>query len=1052
MPTPVPAARQCLAPAAADALDAAVASAQRRAHAQTTSLHLISSLLAPSAAPLLRDALARARSAAYSPRLQLMALELCFAVSLDRLPSSSASSSADEPPVANSLMAAIKRSQANQRRNPDTFHFYYHQPSSLNAVKVDLSHLVLAVLDDPLVSRVFADAGFRGADIKHAVLRPSPLLGRLPTRARPPPLFLCSFAAADDADVPVPSPAPGGLAAGVAPGEDNRRRIAEILSRGRNPMLVGVGAASAAADFAKASPYRIIPVDHHTDLAVAAPTTPTSGGLILSIGDLKDLVAEEADRQDQQKGRRVVAEVTRLLETHSRPAAGQSVWVMGWSATYETYLAFLSKFPLVDKDWELQLMPISTAVRDAGVMPPATTVAALSRPATASSMESFVPFGGFMCDAYEANSLTANSCPHALRYPQCNDRYEQEAATSIRGSGITTEAHQEGQPSLLQDGSMMYPNNGFDAVKVTDDQMVLNTKISNAKSISSPSVSQQKNADPVLNLPVRQSKSDEPLQDRALQSQHSNSSNCHNREDHVSASSAAPVATDLVLCTPRGSSSKDSGAALCKHVDDAERSIQLMPKKVDDLNLEPPQVSVQSYSCSRSYSNWGQTSPSTVHSAASGGASAFGQWQRPSPLVAQCFDLSNYKLLMERLFKAVGRQEEAISSICESIARYRSMERRRGANRKNDIWFSFYGPDSMAKQRVGAALAEVMHGSSDNLIYLDLSLQDWGNSNLRGKHVTDCIVDELRKKQRSVIFLDNIKKADCLVQESLTHAIETGRYKGLHGGRVADLNDSIVVLSTRMVQGCKDLGMEEGCAFSEAKVLAAHTHQLKILVEPRASNIDGGPGGKAVVSSRHSLANSQASLSSSSIRKRKLHTSDDQEELQESVCTSKRLHRTSSVPFDLNLPVDEAEAHDADDDSTSHENSSGDPEGSVDSLLRSVDKSINFKPFDFGKLCEDILQEFSNTICNILGSRCRLEIDVGAMEQIVAAAWTSDPEEKMRPVQTWLEQVFGRSLEQLKVWCKNASISTLRLVACEDEAPGKDGFGSLLPSSIMLDC
>uniref|UniRef100_A0A0Q3RLP4 Clp R domain-containing protein n=3 Tax=Setaria TaxID=4554 RepID=A0A0Q3RLP4_SETIT len=80
MPTPVPAARQCLSPAAVAALDAAVASARRRAHAQTTSLHLISSLLAPTAAaPLLRDALARARSAAYSPRLQLKALELCFA-------------------------------------------------------------------------------------------------------------------------------------------------------------------------------------------------------------------------------------------------------------------------------------------------------------------------------------------------------------------------------------------------------------------------------------------------------------------------------------------------------------------------------------------------------------------------------------------------------------------------------------------------------------------------------------------------------------------------------------------------------------------------------------------------------------------------------------------------------------------------------------------------------------------------------------------------------------------------------------------------------------
>jgi hypothetical protein len=70
-----------------------------------------------------------------------------------------------------------------------------------------------------------------------------------------------------------------------------------------------------------------------------------------------------------------------------------------------------------------------------------------------------------MCDTYEANSLAANSCPQALRCQQCNDRYEQEVATIIRGSGITAEAHQEDLPSLLQNGSMMSPNSGFDAVK-----------------------------------------------------------------------------------------------------------------------------------------------------------------------------------------------------------------------------------------------------------------------------------------------------------------------------------------------------------------------------------------------------------------------------------------------------------------------------------------------------------------------------------------------------------------------------------------------------------
>ncbi|KAL6910008.1 hypothetical protein ACP4OV_001266 [Aristida adscensionis] len=51
--------------------------------------------------------------------------------------------------------------------------------------------LVLAILDDPLVSRVFADAGFRSGDIKLAILRPAPpmpLLSRLPARASSPHL------------------------------------------------------------------------------------------------------------------------------------------------------------------------------------------------------------------------------------------------------------------------------------------------------------------------------------------------------------------------------------------------------------------------------------------------------------------------------------------------------------------------------------------------------------------------------------------------------------------------------------------------------------------------------------------------------------------------------------------------------------------------------------------------------------------------------------------------------------------------------------------------
>uniref|UniRef100_A0ACD5XY76 Uncharacterized protein n=1 Tax=Avena sativa TaxID=4498 RepID=A0ACD5XY76_AVESA len=1130
MPTPVPAARQCLAPAAVTALDAAVVSARRRAHAQTTSLHLISALLAQTAPPLLRDALARARSAAYSPRVQLKALELCFAVSLDRLSSTSSSPApGDEPPVSNSLMAAIKRSQANQRRNPDTFHFY-HQAATFQAstaasqVRVELSHLVLAILDDPVVSRVFDDAGFRSADIKLAILRPAPpmpMLGRLPTRARPPPLFLCSFAAADDADVPSPA---GNLAGGA--GEENGRRIAEILARGRNPMLVGVGAASAAADFAAASPYRILPVGpdsiDQTELGVAAAMASATSGLIISIGDLIELVPDDGELQE--RGRRVVAEVTRVLENDRNGR----VWVMGWSATYETYLTFLSKFPLVDKDWELQLLPI-TAVRDGGshgggLMPPATTaLAAFSKPA--SLVESFVPFGGLVNHTYESNSLAAHPCPQIPRCQQCNDRCEQEVTTIVKGSGITPEDHhQGGLPSLLQNGSMMGLNNGLDAIKIRDGQMVLKSKILNlqkkwteycmrlhqgcqridrgpyqlphyigvpadmerattlskgaesvtlqrgvirpsavsaTKSVSPPSISNQRNEDLVLNLQGRRSNGDDRFQDRHVQLRREHMSGSRVRENHMSPSPAASVAIDLVLSTPRESSSKGTSYACWEHAVDAEKSTHLTASKVDDLNLKRPQPFARPYS-PRSSTNVGQTSPSALHLAASGGVSAFGQWQKPSHLAVQGSDLSNYKQLVERLFKEVGRQEEAVSAICETIVRCQSAERRRGANRKNDIWFSFHGSDSMAKRSVGVALAELVHGRKDNFIYLDLSLQDWGDSSFRGKTGIDCVVEELSKKRRCVIFLDNVDKADCLVQDSLSHASDTGRFRDMRGKEVA-INDSIVVLSTRLARCSKNVsvGVEEGHTFSEAKILAARGQQLKILVEPGTAITSRGPSSsQVVVSPSHPLTKLGTSLFSGNLSKRKLNISDDQEKLLESPSNPKRPHRTSSVPFDLNLPVGEDGSDDAegdDDSSRSNDNSSGSPERSMDSLLCLVDGAVEFKAFDFGKLASNILQELSNIIGSILGSGCTLEVDVGVIEQMLAASLAS--EDNQRPLHAWLEQVFVRSLDELKLQRgKHARSSALRLVACEEEnvaavsASKEDGgFGALLPARIIVE-
>ncbi|CAH1418126.1 unnamed protein product [Lactuca virosa] len=250
MPTPVSSARQCLTDEAARALDDAVAVARRRCHSQTTSLHAVSALLSLPTS-ILRDACARARSSAYSPRLQFRALELCVTVSLDRLPSSKSKTSDDEPPVSNSLMAAIKRSQANQRRHPETFHLYqmhqqlHNSQSSLSCVKVELKHFILSILDDPIVSRVFGDAGFRSTDIKIAILHPPTVSGFQKSMMRFPPLFLCNL---PDSNT---NRAGFNFPFAVDQGEEDFKRIGQVLAKktSRNPLLIGVSADHVLAGF-----------------------------------------------------------------------------------------------------------------------------------------------------------------------------------------------------------------------------------------------------------------------------------------------------------------------------------------------------------------------------------------------------------------------------------------------------------------------------------------------------------------------------------------------------------------------------------------------------------------------------------------------------------------------------------------------------------------------------------------------------------------------------------------------------------------------------------
>lgn len=155
---------QALTAEAATLVKQAVTLATRRGHAQVTPLHIATVMLATSTG-LLRKACLQC----HSHPLQYNALELCFNVSLNRLPASTPNSLmsppySTTPSLSNALVAAFKRAQAFQRRGS-----IENQQQPILALKIEVEQLIISILDDPSISRVMREAGFSSALVKTRV-------------------------------------------------------------------------------------------------------------------------------------------------------------------------------------------------------------------------------------------------------------------------------------------------------------------------------------------------------------------------------------------------------------------------------------------------------------------------------------------------------------------------------------------------------------------------------------------------------------------------------------------------------------------------------------------------------------------------------------------------------------------------------------------------------------------------------------------------------------------------------------------------------------------
>ncbi|KAK9061055.1 hypothetical protein SSX86_018235 [Deinandra increscens subsp. villosa] len=933
MPTPVNIARQCLAPEAVQALDEAVAVAHRRCHAQTSSLHAISALLSLPSSPL-REACGRARNSAYASRIQFKALELCLGVALDRL--SSTAQRVEEPPVSNSLMAAIKRSQANQRRQPENFHLYQQTTScsptsaSVSAVKVELQNLILAILDDPVVSRVFGESGFRSSDIKLSILRP---VHRQLLRCKGQPIFLCNF------------PFQGFL-------ENNEihKRINEVLVRKdgktrHNPLIVGPSAIDTVRVFLETFQKNRIGAFSELTAVISVKQAilnfvsgnsdvnllklkmeevdkvvkqSIGSGVMVEYGDLKVLAGEDST----DSVRVVVKKLGELLAVH-----GARVWLIGSAENHETCVQFFNKFPLVEAEWDLHVLPINS-----------------TRPAIAetfpksSLMESFVPFGGFFSLPSDIRSPLSISNNFGSLCHICDEKLKLEVNDMCKGglNGLASDHHLSTLPSWLQ-SSQIRASHETDVVQAQDDPVVVSAKILGL---------QKKRLDICQRL--------------------------HQGEPYwrvlpKATYTIGPRVPSVVGFQVTESANQIAGSSTDSRCDAISKS--------NSGNSKDPR-----FVCSLSGSTVSGNSVTTDL--------GLGQ-----------FDQKDSKLVYNLLLTRVGRQEEVVGVVSQTIARCRA---KTGLNRAG-IWFCFLGPDRAAKKKTAVAIAEVVLGGRENMICVDLRSQDFLNGKLRGKNIIDFIADELFKKPKSVVFLENVDTADTLTHQHVSRAAATGRFSDSHGREVS-ISNAVFVLTSKLfaVDDLEGVHVD----YTEENVLKAKCGPIRLLSGFDLDDMK--PIRKVVRVTRH------------------------QQRTGSPVCSNKRKHY-----LDLNLPAEESEAGGYD---PTPENSNA----WLEDVLDHVDEKVIFKPFDFDSLAEKILKRIRDCFENNVGLDCSLEVDYKVMEQILKGSYFLEAVKS----EDWIEQVLGQAFSEAQRKFGLSCNSVLKLVTAE--LPEEKFSGILLPDRIII--
>ncbi|KAL9151038.1 hypothetical protein ABFS82_11G027400 [Erythranthe guttata] len=731
--------QQTLTPEAAAVLNQSISEASRRNHGQTTPLHVAATLLS-SPSGYLRQVCIRSHPNSSHP-LQCRALELCFSVALERLPT--AQSTAAPPPISNALMAALKRAQAHQRRGcPE------QQQQPLLAVKVELDQLIISILDDPSVSRVMREASFSSPAVK-ATIEQS--LNNTTSTSHASPNFHGFGPKMLSRPGQITRPLGPALLANnrnlyLNPRLHNRgdevNRVIEIMSRRtkkRNPVLVGDTEPEAVVkellrkienrEFGSDGIFKnaqVISMERLgllssneiiskiDELGAVVEGMIGSGGVILDLGDLKWLV-EQRQPLDSEMGRAAaVVEMAKLLARFTGDGGGggggeNKLWCIG-TATCETYLRCQVYHSTMENDWDLQAVPMASRSPLPGMFPRLGN----ERFSSNNLVEPLNPLTAFPTPLPALTSRVSENRDHVQRTVfcnQCSQNYENDLAKLTATDKSFSEAQQE--PSLplwLQNAKVA------DQSQVKKDQGLLSKH--KAQEL------EKKWRDTCLHL-HQNIRIEYPnlLKNPIFH---------HKLQTDKPLGESPQLKTNKITNTPPGSP--------------VRTDLVLGRNETDD--------------------------------------------------VAKDFlDVDTYKKLLKGLMEKAWWQSEAASAVASAITRFRLGNGKQRRESRADIWLLFAGPDRVGKKKMASVLAEQICGAHPITICLgDRRDEEEFDMGFRGKTGIDRITEAVRRNPFSVIVLEDVDEADVVVLGNIKRAIERGRLEDSHG-REVNLGNAIFILA-----------------------------------------------------------------------------------------------------------------------------------------------------------------------------------------------------------------------------------------------------------------